>query len=696
MPQVQRPHERGSNGGGGFSQKKKFGKNLNKLVKSAPPIPNDKSDLNAKNGLLLLSTKKTTSGLLASKTNTTISSGIGGTNGASIKNSSASTHDALLSAVIGAAQIDAHQKPDAWGVAEQAKGQQHIEDVMEEQKNNREHNSSEQQYSTSDYDEYHDHHRHDKGSSWDEYGGRNGANREDSSTGKLVEVDDQVEYMARLAKERAKARSREEEARVAEQKSKAAQRLEELDQKKGSTKGTDQARGSGARSLWEPDEKNGTKNSNGKESSKSSIVTPKSQKPREPTTDPENLIHLASYDDRDRGERTAAVVPRMLYDPKSGSMIEVKSRGESGGSSNSNTTNRRKERRPKPAKGKDRRETAAVEVALKNGRNKQKGRKDASVDNHSPDKKKANPTRRFPRTCGVLYRRDNKGNFQTADDCEGDLGYGAHSVPGGRANNPDAYTAWYEEKEAAYEENGYDDDIQGVLDFGGDEYGVGLETGFNAEEEPQPLMEWIKADDKIELVTGMDDSPTLKPTAKIFAPSQAALAAATGTPTQPSDEFSESGDDIDVHDESEEDEDSEEPDDGLGFDPLQGIDFMSHSPPQSPTADDIAAVDLPALALDPPMFAGAQTEEVSRPFFAFGSSDTWGNGQPSTTTGLSGWGSDPVSAGLFGSDVFRNGEKESEPSHFLGSPSGSWGPATVPGLDRLPTINAEHTTGPAD
>ena len=66
----------------------------------------------------------------------------------------------------------------------------------------------------------------------------------------------------------------------------------------------------------------------------------------------------------------------------------------------------------------------------------------------------------------------------------------------------------------------------------------GLASGFGAEQEemqPQMQMDWVKPNEKIELVTGMDDeSPTLQATAREWAPSQAALAAAAQAAALPS------------------------------------------------------------------------------------------------------------------------------------------------------------------
>lgn len=208
MPQYPRSHERGNGnssggagGGSGLSNnKKKFGKNLNKLVKpAAPPIPSDKLDGNVKNGLLLLSTKKPSSGLLASKTNATISSnnhgGILGTSASGIKTGPAlniqsqfspSTHQVLLSAVVGASQSDTQQKRDAWGVAQQMKDQQQVhydisQDLTDEEKSYEERDTKSDVHTQSNsaevlHSEEHEESRgcpqYEENASWDEYGGR--------------------------------------------------------------------------------------------------------------------------------------------------------------------------------------------------------------------------------------------------------------------------------------------------------------------------------------------------------------------------------------------------------------------------------------------------------------------------------------------------------------------------------------------
>ena len=121
MPQTPR-HERGSMNGNQNSGngKKKYGRNNhanNKFSKAAPaPMSSDRADRNANNGLLLLSTKKTSSSMLASK-NATISSGVGTTMNLHHQ-ACTSTHQALLSAVAGTQQVGPQEKPDAWGTAE--------------------------------------------------------------------------------------------------------------------------------------------------------------------------------------------------------------------------------------------------------------------------------------------------------------------------------------------------------------------------------------------------------------------------------------------------------------------------------------------------------------------------------------------------------------------------------------------------
>ena len=697
MPQTPR-HERGSMNGNQNSGngKKKYGRNNhanNKFSKAAPaPMSSDRADRNANNGLLLLSTKKTSSSMLASK-NATISSGVGTTMNLHHQ-ACTSTHQALLSAVAGTQQVGPQEKPDAWGTAESGR---------REKVNN---TSTKEQYEQ--VVEYHDHgpeeisHQEspENGASWDEYGGRGRSSSTSEATSKEARVGDQVAYMSRLAQERAKIKSQEEEVRVLEQKNKAAQRLQELERKRGGKSNSSNEtkdRSKGGRTLWEPD-----KNNNQQQNNHVNITA----KGTPDSLEGDGTIHLASYDDRNRGERGASTAPRMLYDPKSAKMVEVKGKLENSGNNNKN----RKERNNRSKNKKER--EAKPEIVLKKGRNNQKVKRDMQLAKKPtpPEKKRANPNRKHPRTCGVQYKRDKKGNLQSADQCDGDLGYGAHSVPGGKVQNSEAYNSWFE-REAVYGENS----AYGLEGLEGTtlNYGLGGENNYPGEnasgdqaEDYQSTLEWIKADDKLELVTGVDDSPTLKPTAKEFAPSQIPSSAVAATGNESSDDNS-----MLIGKEAQEEEDSEAAEeesyenvDGLGFDPLQGIDFMN-SPNHAKSPDEIATAGLSSLSLAPTMFSGAQagdaSETISRPFFSFGTSDTWGqnsNTEQSGTAGLSGWGSQPMSTGLFGSDMFLHApEQERESAAFLGGgASNSWGQSGIPGLDSLPAINADQGSAPAD
>jgi len=261
--------------------------------------------------------------------------------------------------------------------------------------------------------------------------------------------------------------------------------------------------------------------------------------PESPPSPEQPVIQLKDYEDRSRGDRGAA--PRMLYDPKSGSMVSA---------------------------------TAATKKK-KPLRRKIKGR-----------------AKKLPRTCGVLYERLNSGTIRSADKCDGDLGYGAHSVPGGRHRNPQAYEEYQERKKAEKKGAQYNDTVQ-------------LATGYHPTDEapltPEPLA-FVTADDKLEILT--DDAPTLKPTAKVFAPSQAALAAAAAVKDASDEEADEDDDDVE----------------GLGFDPTSNMSGIMESPANSKSkVMDPLSVDFDSLKLD----TGVYTQSSATPgLFDFGS--TWG------------------------------------------------------------------------
>lgn len=648
MPATQR-HPQGGTG-------KKAGQSLGN--KASGPA-NNRVGKNERNGLLLLSAKKssTSGGLLSSKSPSAASRPLPSLNLQTQSN--ASTHQFLLSAVVGASQVELRSQPDAWGVADK----QHVPVPLE--LNQMEDINPHEDAKPSEEGHY-DHSRdgsprYETEASWDEYGGRG------VQSGNL---DEQCTHMSRLAKQGAEHRRREEEQRFTEQRNKAAQRLQELDDRAG------RGYNSGERKLWDPE---GDKNRQERPN----------RAPESPVDEKEALIHLSSYEDRDRGMRSGSSAPRMLFDPKSGSMVEVKARDEKANS-------KRKERKPRQRKDRDSKGDAPAD-GKKNPR-KMKGRKESMSSEKSENEAKPKSSSRLPRTCGVLYGRNEKGNLICKDECDGDLGYGCHSVRGGRVRNAEGYQKFVEEHAEIFQrqkelmQDGYEG---GYLDDESKKNGLTLQTGFQLEDTAEPL-EWIKAHDKIELVTGADDSPTLKPTAKEWAPSQTALAAAAAVAANAKQEFSgdnsmESDEDA-VEDEIEDDEDGNS---GLGFDPMQDMDFMS-SPTHLPHPEDaIASVDLGALSLETSAFPSGESATKGN-IFAFGST-TWG-ASGGDDKGVLGWGTSAGSdngtgGGLFGSDVFRSTSDDKQPAGFLSIPSAhSWGSSPIPGLN-LSAANHDSSDG---
>lgn len=608
-----------------ITTKKKFGKNLNKLTKPPPAAATSsaKSNANSRNGLLLLSTKRpssgaaavSTGGILASKSATLATAKPLPSLGLQNK-SSPSTHDALLGAVVGASRAES-QEPDAWGVAERHKGNDldwnqdpgealHI--VSDTQTFYDDHHNG---------DEYHDNEL--ASSNWEEYGGRNSTSIGGAALYDPVGGTENDANANAIIKDRAEKKRAEEELRQNEQRERATQKLRELDQKVAD-EARDQTK---VRSLYDPSN-----------STKLSYSVSAGGKDTSPSTEPsiphngsngihfsepneidsysrQPVIHLSSYDDRDRGERGVNAAPRMLYDPKSGSMVAVPTRDESAAAGRVKS----KERGKKPKNTKEPKIDAKQDADCAKGARKAK-RPDkkpatevsspAKVD---PKKGKVINERKLPRTCGVLYTRDSKGNFVCVDGCDGDLGYGSHSVPGGRINNPDAYNNYLKEQKTTHEDaEAYKHDhLDASYEADADDE-VMLHTGFNAPPEAREVkFEWVKPSDRIELITGVDESPTLQATAKEWAPSQAALAAAAAR----------FGTNVDGDIISEDEDDG--PHFGLGFDPTLHMDSMMQSPSAEPT-HSLDAVDLPSLSLEPAFEGTAKTNHI----FAFGADSTWG------------------------------------------------------------------------
>ena len=565
-----------------LGSKKKFGKNLNKLQKPpAPPITNGASQKgagSARNGLLLLSTKRSSSagtvqgsGLLSSKPVQLPTTAKPASLPATVrKEAYTSAHDALIDAVMGASRNDSQREPDAWKVAEKQPDEDKT--VPAPASPTRGQESSSFRSASVPYDDYKNERSHQPEQvNYQRYGdrfddsGANRYNRHDSDDnwrisdteerwqrghqppGEPVD-DEQGMRMSMLARERAEQRRQEEEARMKEQRDRASQRLRELDEKAesqqkdivevvqhdeigGDTNGFS-PRPSTTRSLYDPN-KPYSSLVGGNSKPDCDLTDAPADRAHDPALKPVGsdiaaqssglVIQLASYEDRDRGEsRSSNTTPRMLYDPKSGSMVAV---GES---------------KIKKVKPKTRREVEKGDTgdAVNTGKKKSKARIDVavtpskefrrgdSVDTTSADENRASrprpikpPEPRLPRTCGVLYVRDEKGNCYSVDGCDGDQGYGCHGVPGGRTRNPVAYAKYEEGREKESENQGdYSMDI--------DDTEQGLQGYSSPEKAPEPVIAWVKPNEKIELLTGVQDSPTLQATAMPWAPSQAALSAA--------------------------------------------------------------------------------------------------------------------------------------------------------------------------
>ena len=425
-------------------------------------------------------------------------------------------------------------------------------------------------------------------SNWDEYGGRNLETKDDNisdeARGNNSSNDDQGAIMMKLARQRAEKKRNEEQKRMFEQKERAAQRLRELDEKMAMKKNEKsekeieyQSAESNSRSkivleklknredetaplsttpirtqrtLYDPNAPGksysslvaGSPSAKQERTSKSidqctkqqsSAVAPAKKNGGTSqqgtySADPESFdrksfIQLASYEDRDRGDRNASAAPRMLFDPKSGSMVEVTSRDEGGmGGKNRKLGKKSKSSRDKQSKKDLPNDSGNVDSK---GRRKFKGGKEINSTNNRAkggsepsstskhDKRlKIADARKLPRTCGVLYSRDKKGGFYCVDGCEGDLGYGVHSVPGGRIKNSEAYLKYQQLSE---DMASYDAVNNGNLT---------LATGFHITDVKEPVHEWIKPNEKIELITGDNESPTLQATAREWAPSHTAFA----------------------------------------------------------------------------------------------------------------------------------------------------------------------------
>jgi len=505
--------------------------------------------------------------------------------------------------------------------------------------------------------------------------------------------ESQVEFMARLARKRAEKRRKEEESRLLEQKERAAARLLALEEKLGPKVSTEinalpiVRSGPSSSVKLEPLARNQPSANGGK--GNSTRLRDQIQKPRtlyDPTRPYSSLvggnapsspktsvsangrnhetpkksevidtrneagspsvskIQLSSYDDQDRGGRSTTSGPRMLFDPKSGSMVAVPKREENGIASNNK--NRRERGKDKVRNGRDtkRNESSTGNVSRLDGsrplsrkeRKREAKERKNSMDisgSRSPshldnansregksfsNRKSNSKQEKLPRTRGVLYKRDENGTLLSADGCDGDVGYGSHSVPGGRIRNVKAYTSYHKNAVElpnslhTYHQHHVADPSSFHVDhenyMTNPQYGLTRDHFMRSPKKvtegiiqtlPEPVT--VKPNEKIEIRIGLEDSPTLQATAAVWAPSEAALALAAAKKNivpaivkeAPLDE--EENDDIsesEVHAKNAMaliDNDGEEYQSpsvglGLGFDPTKSMDFVMMSPAKVDTS----------------------------------------------------------------------------------------------------------------
>jgi hypothetical protein len=734
--------------------KKKLGKNLNRLTRPpSPPVASTaKVNTASKNGLLLLSTKRpaaggnvasSSGGILSNKSSNIASKPLPSL-GLQYE-SNTSMNDALLGAVVGASRAEAQHQPDAWGVADKINknGNLNAEGVVPPSNQTQQHipNGDHGQDAVNTYNAAPD-------VNWDDYGGRNHSrdlhdNGQDSRGEIMPKERLWGENDSRRISQETASRAREiDNSKFSSQNQETASALanESMVLQKPSL-GPEKLNHSQSlpdehaprspmmnpaneranpRTLYDPGTKSFSSLVGGpasKDEKEPIVPTPEHSRngralsagayspdpsalndARDPKYSRQPVIQLSSYETRDRGERGASAGPRMLFDPKSGSMVAVPSRDDSAAGARGRKDRGKKGRRDKDSKADSKTDSNENGRTGRKGKQKrddapQRGRGGDHVTTPSKaDAKKGRSAnnRKLPRTRGVLYSRDNKGNLYSVDGCDGDLGYGAHSVPGGRTKNPDAYAKYTEEQkqeskdevdfyhghslETSYEKDTSDQD-QGQF--------VALQTGFNVQEPVK--LDWVKPNEKISLVTGIDDSPTLQATAKEWAPSAAAVAAAAAALEREKEVLSSP---VHGHDDDDDDDDdapvstnmSREQDSnpclflifvlqfGLGFDPTLNMDSVIQSPSSEP-ASGFDAVNLAALSLEP---SALQSTAKSNHIFAFESGATWGS---SNTSGSNDWGI-PSAGNAFSSDEPNTSVI---PSTFLSlSSGGTWG--GVPGL----------------
>jgi len=342
--------------------------------------------------------------------------------------------------------------------------------------------------------------------------------------------------------------------------------------------------------------------------------------------------------------------------------------------------------------------------------------------------------------------KDAKGHLVSADGCEGDQGYGAHSVPGGRIRNPSGYSAFKRKGRMTakqsrkngntivdadagdmpdnFNHNSHHSHPHSNLATHGDfDYTRGLNRSHfmrkNQQQElggvtseigvgvSSSLLDVVTGDEKLDLLSGLDESPKLQATAAAWAPSEAvlALAAANAKKTDvvavkdsdSHDEVSDSG----VHalramtlidGESGGRDGTEKVDNveaspsiglGLGFDPSKNMDSLMMSPAMESEPAEVIP-DLPTFALK---HSSSMSKISSNPFASANGllgSSTWGTANNSSNMGsLSNWDLIGGQTSDQGNDIQKTDSSSTFLSLGVGGNQTTWGSNTFTGFNGI-------------
>ena len=369
--------------------------------------------------------------------------------------------------------------------------------------------------------------------------------------------------------------------------------------------------------------------------------------PATPTPTPQSeppVIHLNSYEDQNRGIQVSST-PRMLYDPATGGLVAVKEKKAPSSTNNHTTAATSIKRRPKT----NNTGNTTITTAKDNGNSKPKSntreaRPRGTGERGSGERSNNNSENVDKKRGSGRGGANNSSSNNNSNSGRGSGGSGGrkdrwtHAAKragrkGAKVSNNNTSA-----NNTTSETNANDNiNTMTVAQYGN----VALYTGFQAARAAQLGMQ-TAATMPEDTVTAVDLDAMdgeLKPTAKEFAPSQAALAAAALAKAAAASKSSASED----HDNSDNLEDDDDDDDnhiGLGFDPT--LDMMDQL--MSSSTDDVLALDALKLA---DVFQNTTKDDEPRHIFAFGSSGTWGRNQNHPNTAVTSTANDWDPVGLF-------------------------------------------------